>query len=72
MRPNAAGLSNTDGMRIMIRSWTGMPEPALPVVQTRAPRWMRSAWTAPGDYFVPNGTTPTGLEPSLLNEMPTW
>jgi hypothetical protein len=27
MRPNAAGLSNTDGMRRMIRSWVGMPEP---------------------------------------------
>lgn len=27
MRPNAAGLSNTDGMRRMIRTWTGMPEP---------------------------------------------
>jgi hypothetical protein len=27
VRPNAAGLSNTDAMRKMIRSWTGMPEP---------------------------------------------
>ena len=27
MRPNAAGLSKTDGMRRMIRSWVGMPEP---------------------------------------------
>jgi hypothetical protein len=22
------GVSNTDGMRMMIRNWTGMPEPA--------------------------------------------
>jgi hypothetical protein len=22
------GVSNTDGMRMMIRAWTGMPEPA--------------------------------------------
>jgi hypothetical protein len=27
MRPNAAGLSNTDAMRRMIRIWVGMPEP---------------------------------------------
>jgi hypothetical protein len=27
----ADGLSNTDGMREMIRSWTGMTEPAPPV-----------------------------------------
>jgi hypothetical protein len=27
MRPNAAGLSKTDGMRRMIRLTTGMPEP---------------------------------------------
>jgi len=27
MRPNAEGLSNTDGMRRMIRTWVGMPEP---------------------------------------------
>jgi len=27
MRPNAAGLSNPDGMRRMIRRVTGMPEP---------------------------------------------
>jgi hypothetical protein len=27
MRPDAAGLSNTDGMRRMIRHWVGMPEP---------------------------------------------
>ena len=26
------GVSNTDGMRMMIRAWTGMPEPA-PLVQ---------------------------------------
>ena len=27
VRPNAAGLSNTDAMRRMIRSWVGMAEP---------------------------------------------
>jgi hypothetical protein len=27
MRLNAAGLSNTDAMRQMIRIWVGMPEP---------------------------------------------
>jgi hypothetical protein len=27
MSPNATGLSNTDGMRRMIRIWLGMAEP---------------------------------------------
>ena len=32
VRPNAAGLSNTDATREMIRDWTGMAKPAATFV----------------------------------------
>ena len=54
MRPDAEGLSNTDGMREMIRAWTGIPEP-VPLRGTGSDGLAASCLSARDDLLAIDG-----------------